>query len=66
MIGASYTDALLANEIRYGIISREEALLKMEECNKTNSIGLLNSLKVLDLQHLENKIDFNVFSNNLL
>lgn len=60
MLGASYTDAFLSNQIRYGIISREDAFLKLEEIRKINSVGLLKSMEVFNLQHLINKININV------
>lgn len=36
MFGIGYLESYLSNQIRYGIISRQEALLKMEENNNTN------------------------------
>ena len=62
MLGASYTDAFLSNQIRYGLLSREEALEKLKESRKANSVGILKAIEVLDLQYLKNKLNTNVFS----
>lgn len=59
MLGASYTDAFFSNQIRYGIISRDDALLKLDEIRKINSVGLMKSMGVFNLQHLINKININ-------
>jgi hypothetical protein len=66
MLGATYTDAFLSNQIRYGILSREEALEKLEESRKVNSVGIFKAIEALDLQHLRNEIDIDVFSNNAI
>ena len=62
MLRASYTDGFLSNQIRYNLMTREEALLKLKESRKANLEGLLKSLEILNLQHLKNKMDLNVFS----
>jgi Queuosine biosynthesis protein QueC len=63
MMGASYYDAFLSNQIRYGLISREEALLKIEESKLANSTGLLNAVEILNLQHLKGEINSNIYFN---
>jgi len=64
MLGASYTDAFLSNQIRYGLLSREEALEKLEESRKSNSIGIYKAIDKLNLHHLKDNIDNDVFLNN--
>lgn len=64
MMGASYYDALLSNQIRYGFLSREEALLKIEENKIAGSTGIVNALKILNLQHLRSKINISNFFIN--
>jgi hypothetical protein len=62
MIGTSYLDAYLSNQIRQGLLSRDEALLKIEESKLTNSTGIVNAMKVLNLQHFKIRINPNIFN----
>jgi len=62
MYGTSYLEAFLSNQIRYGIISKEEALLKIEESKLTNSTGILNALETLNLKHLKSEINTSIFN----
>jgi glutamine---fructose-6-phosphate transaminase (isomerizing) len=66
MLGASYTDAFLSNQIRYNLLSREESLNKLLESRNNNSIGIIKALEYFDLQYLQNKIDINIFSNSAI
>lgn len=62
MMGTSYLEAYLSNQIRYGLLSREEALLKIEESKCTNTVGIVNAMEILNLQHLKSKINSEVFN----
>jgi glutamine---fructose-6-phosphate transaminase (isomerizing) len=64
MFGASYSDAFFSNQIRHGLISRNEALCRLKEGKKRNKVDLVNALNVLHLQQLENLINLKVFSAN--
>ena len=62
MMGTSYEDAFLSNQIRYGILSREEALLKIEKSKKDNFTGIISAIEILNLQYLKNKMEINIFN----
>jgi hypothetical protein len=66
MYGASYTDSFLSNQIRYGLLTREEALADLEKSRISNSEGIIKALEKLNLHHLINKIDKSLFTNNIL
>ena len=61
MLGASYTDAFLSNQIRYGLMSREEALKKLKENREEFSVGIFKAMEDLDICYLKDKIDSEVF-----
>lgn len=65
MYGASYTDAFLSNQIRFGLITREEALSSLEAGKKTNSIEIFEALKALNLSYLNEKINPGLFMQEL-
>jgi hypothetical protein len=62
MMGTSYLDAYLSNQIRFGLLSREEALLIIEESKLINSVGIVTAMEILNLQHLKGKIKTNIFN----
>jgi hypothetical protein len=61
MIGASYTDAFLSNQVRHGLIARKQAWEKLLHSKKYNRNALKVALSKLDLEHLKPKIDFSCF-----
>ncbi len=61
MYGVSYTDALLSNEIRYGIISREEAMRDLKISKENFSKAINEALKVVGLEQYKDKIDHACF-----
>lgn len=65
MQGITYTDAHLSNQIRYGIISREEAMKKLIISKQELPVKLRHAIKELSLDSLSDKIDFNCFSKDL-
>jgi len=63
MMNTSYEDAHLSNQIRHGIITRENALAQLKLSRKNNAIGLSAALDTLNLNDFRNQIDFNVFES---
>lgn len=61
-IGASYSDAFLSNQIRYGIITREDALIQLKEIRYFNYTGILETTERLGLEHLISQIDREIFN----
>ncbi len=61
MYGASYTDAFLSNQVRYGMISREKAYERLLQSKKYFAKAVIEELKTLDLMELESKIDLSCF-----
>lgn len=61
MIGASYTDAFLSNQVRHGLITREEALEKLKQSKTFYAEELVRVLPILGLEHLAGKIDTSCF-----
>lgn len=61
MFGASYTDAYLSNQIRYNLLTREEALTELKLSRENNLKGILYAIEKLNLNSLKNKIDYKVF-----
>jgi hypothetical protein len=61
MIGVTYTDAHLSNQIRYKYITREEALFQLKNSKKYYSKALPEALKFIGVEHLSEKIDLSCF-----
>jgi len=61
MFAVSYTDAFLSNQIRYGYITRDEALQKLWESKSFYAASLKPALKFLDLEYLMSDIDLSCF-----
>ncbi len=61
MLGVSYTDAHLSNQIRYGIISRDEAVIQLKRSKTKLPFQLKEALKSLNMEYLSEKIDFDCF-----
>lgn len=62
MLGASYMDAFLSNQIRHGILSRDEAWSMMVKNKKHYADALFNALDFVGLSHLSPKIDLSCFN----
>ncbi len=65
MLGVTYTDAHLSNQIRYGIISREEAVVQLRKSKMRLPFQLKEALKELDLDYLSDRIDFDCFNEEI-
>ncbi len=61
MLGVSYTDAFLSNQIRYGLKNRESALIELQNSKKNFSEALPRALAFVKLDYLASKIDFDCF-----
>jgi hypothetical protein len=61
MLGISYTDAFLSNQIRHDLISREEARAKLLESKKYYASKILEALTAVGLESLHYKIDISCF-----
>jgi hypothetical protein len=61
MLGVTYTDAHLSNQIRYGNITREEAQLQLLSSKKYYSKAIPKALKFIGAEYLTDKIDFSCF-----
>lgn len=51
MLGASYTDAFLSNQIRYGSITREEAWKKLVASKNYYADELFRALSIFGLDY---------------
>ncbi len=61
MLGVSYTDAYLSNQIRYGHITREDAMKELIRSKKDFSTKLKHAIKEIHLEKFEKKIDYSCF-----
>jgi glutamine---fructose-6-phosphate transaminase (isomerizing) len=61
MLGTSYTDAFLSNQIRYGLMTREEAWSELCRSKEFYAHELLRVLPVLRLDHLLPRLDLSCF-----
>jgi glucosamine--fructose-6-phosphate aminotransferase (isomerizing) len=61
MLGASYTDAFLSNQIRHGLITREQGWEKLIKSKAYYSDELLKTLPAVGLEHLRSKCDVSCF-----
>jgi predicted subunit of tRNA(5-methylaminomethyl-2-thiouridylate) methyltransferase len=65
MLGVSYTEAFLSNQIRHGRITREEAWAMTLESKKQAPSAVMRSLDYLGLDHLKDRIDLSCFDISL-
>ncbi len=65
MLGVSYSDAFLSNQIRYGLMSREEAMQELLVSKKEFAKAIPDTLKKLGLSDLQNTIDYSCFNLEL-
>jgi len=61
MLGTSYTDTFLSNQIRYGILSRDEALKELIRSKMFYKSELNKIVFELKLEDLDDKIDYSCF-----
>lgn len=61
MFGASYMDAFLSNQIRYGIISRDEAWDILVRSKEYFANELMKALDFVGLKHLAEEMDISCF-----
>jgi len=61
MFGASYTDAFLSNQIRHGILTREDGLAELVRSKEFFAEEVPKTLEVLGLAHLRGKCDTSCF-----
>jgi len=61
MFGVSYLDAYLSNQIRYGLITREDAWNKLVKQKKQCAGKIYDSLDFCELNHLKDKINISCF-----
>jgi glutamine---fructose-6-phosphate transaminase (isomerizing) len=63
MLGASYTDGFLSNQIRHGILTREEGLHQLASSKKYFAGQLGPALEAVGLSHLLRRCDTSCFGN---
>jgi hypothetical protein len=63
MIGASYTDSFLSNQVRYGLITREEAIEELKYRKTFYLEELKKNLKKFKLGQFENRINYSCFKH---
>ncbi len=61
MLGVSYTDAFLSNQIRHGILRRDEAWDMLVESKEYYAQATLKVLDAVGLGHLKHQIDTSCF-----
>jgi hypothetical protein len=62
MLGSSYTDAFLSNQIRYGLMTRAEAWEKLKISKKYYAREVPRVLKSIGLESLEKEISLDCFN----
>jgi predicted subunit of tRNA(5-methylaminomethyl-2-thiouridylate) methyltransferase len=62
MLGVTYTDAYLSNQIRYNHITRKEAIKKLIRSKKDLSSKLKYAIKEINLEKFEKEIDYECFN----
>ena len=61
MFGVSYTDAFLSNQIRYGLLSRDQGWNELLASKEYYAGKLKDALAIIGLEHLESKCDISCF-----
>jgi glutamine---fructose-6-phosphate transaminase (isomerizing) len=61
MLGTSYTDAFLSNQIRYGLLTREEARVELCRSKEYYAREAPRALSALGLGHLLSELDMSCF-----
>jgi hypothetical protein len=61
MLGVSYTDGFLSNQIRAGLITRDHALLQLADSKRFYAHALPRALEMTGLAHLASGVDLSCF-----
>ncbi len=61
ILGVSYTDGFLSNQIRAGLLTRDRALLQLAESKRYYAQALPDALEQTGLSHLASRIDLSCF-----
>lgn len=61
MLGASYTDAFLSNQIRHGLLTRDQAWDRLVKSKAYYAEELGKTLSALNMDHLQSKCDVTCF-----
>jgi hypothetical protein len=62
MLGATYADAFISNQVRHNLMTRAEAWEEMVGSKHSLSEDLARVVHELDMQHLRSRIDPNCFA----
>jgi hypothetical protein len=62
MVGATYADAFISNQIRHGLMTREEGWREVVQTRQSLTEDLMRVLPELELQSLQSRIDPDCFS----
>jgi len=65
MLGASYTDAFLSNQIRHGMLTREEGLTELARSKEFYAAEVPKTLEILGLAHLRSRCDTSCFTESI-
>lgn len=61
MLGSSYTDAFLSNQIRHGLLTRDEAWNELIKSKEFYAKELIKTLPLLNMEHLKPQLDMSYF-----
>jgi hypothetical protein len=61
MFGVSYTDGFLSNQVRHGLLTRDEALARLVESKKFYEGAVPKALEEVGLSQLANRVDPSCF-----
>ncbi len=61
ILGVSYTDGFLSNQIRHGLITRDQALIHLAESKRYFARAFPEALERTGLSHLASRIDLSCF-----
>jgi hypothetical protein len=61
MLGSSYTDAFLSNQIRHGLLTREQAWNELIKSKEFYAKELIKTLSILDMEYLTSQLDMSTF-----
>jgi glutamine---fructose-6-phosphate transaminase (isomerizing) len=62
LLGVSYTDGFLSNQIRAGLLSRDQGLLQLAESKLSFAQALPKALEQTGLSHLASKVNLSCFA----
>jgi hypothetical protein len=61
ILGVSYTDGFLSNQIRAGILTRDQAMIQLAESKRYYARALPRALELTGLSHLTRRVDLSCF-----